>query len=173
MYHRTTMLALLSIGLAGCSQAAPDQSAQQPAPRPAPSASSIPTTGFQRMIYDTKGYLVLRDRETGCQWIGVERVTDRIGTIVPRTHLENGRIEQLCTERNDPMSRPIKVDGDHGLFQESPREPTRRGSEIYSFRDIETGCEWIVSDSWGEYGGVTVQPRTARQNGIVQQMCRP
>ncbi len=167
MYTRHAILALLALGLASCDSAEP----AAPAPRPSPTPA--PTTGFQRMIYDTKGYLVIRDRETGCQWIGIERGNNRIVTIVPRNHVANGAIEQLCTARNDPMSRPIKVDGDHGLFQESPREPTRRGSEIYSFRDIETGCEWIVSDSWGEYAAVSVQPRTARQNGQVRQICRP
>lgn len=170
MSNRIAALAAVAAMLCACSE----EPAPTPKPTPVATPTPAPTTGFQRMIYDTQGYVVIRDRETGCQWIGVTIYTDQVGAIVPRNHRVGDEIQQLCTPTGDPMSRPIKVSGEHGMFQPGPRDQTRTDSYIYSFRDIETGCEWIVSNGWSMNGvALSIQPRTMMEKGRVRQICRP
>jgi hypothetical protein len=161
----TIVIALATALLSACGR-------EPTSPDAAP--SPVPTDGFQKLIYDSQGFSVLRDRQTGCQWIAV-LVADRAAEdMVPRTAVSrNGRVDQLCTSDSDPLSKPLKVVGEHGLFQEFGRSDLGRDMEIRLYRDVETGCEWILTYTYTDSLRLIMRPRTARRADEVEQVCRP
>ena len=164
MKSRTFLTMALATALSGCGNASSTGAAPEPAP----------TDGFQKLIYDSQGFSVLRDRQTGCQWIAVLVGDQAAEDLVPRTAISaSGRVDQLCTSNADPLSKPLKVVGEHGLFQEFGRTNIGRELEVRLYRDVETGCEWILAYTGTESLRLIIRPRTARRGDVVEQVCRP
>lgn len=165
MTRKTIVTLSAMAALCACGRA-PDASEHERRP--------TPTVGFQKMIYDSQGFAVLRDRQTGCQWIAVLMANNSAEDMVPRNAPDaKGRVGQLCTSSSDPLSKPMKVDGDHGLFQEFSRDNLGTDLEVRMYRDVETGCEWIMTYTGYDRLKLIVRPRTMRRGDEVVQVCSP
>lgn len=165
MKHSLAVLA--SVLLASCG------SGGEPTPKPSP--SPWPKGQFQKMIYDNGTFAVLRDRGTGCQMLALLRGETDIVDITPRTRLmPSGKVEQICAREGDPMSMPIKVEGTSSLFRRTHVNRLTLDASIDTYRDIETGCEWLVLESWSTVDITRkLRPRMGLTEDGVQQVCRP